>query len=86
MGLLITIIVGAVFGWLGAIMVARDDRVGTTVCALSGTIGAVIGAVLAGNVPLTAGVSPAQLLWAVLGAVIAIVAINAAGEHRARLG
>lgn len=85
MGLVIVMIVGAVFGWLIAIVVERDDRVGTLVCSLAGTGGAVVGAVLAGNVPLAVGVSPAQLLWAVLGAVLAIVAINALGAHRMHL-
>lgn len=79
MGLVIVMIVGAVFGWLVAIIVDRDDRVGTLVCALAGVAGAVVGAILAGNVPLLAGVSPVQLFWSVLGAVIAIVACNTAG-------
>lgn len=79
MGLIIVVIVGGVFGWLAAILVDRDDRVGTTACALSGVAGAVIGALLAGNVPLLAGLSPDQLLWAVLGSLVAIVASNTAG-------
>lgn len=86
MGFVIVVIVGAIFGWLAAIVVDRDDRVGTALCTLAGTAGAVTGAILAGNVPLFAGVSPTQLLWAVLGAVTAIVAVNAAGVHRLRFG
>lgn len=84
MGLVIVIIVGAVLGWLAAIVVDRDDRVGTAVCALAGVGGAITAAVVSGNVPLMAGISPAQLLWAVVGALVAIVAINAAGAHRPR--
>lgn len=78
MGLAIVMIVGAILGWLVAIIVDRDDRVGSAKCALAGTAGAVLGALLAGGIPLLAGVSPVQLLWAVIGAVVAIVAINTA--------
>ena len=77
MGLAIVIIVGAILGWLASIVVERDDWVGAAVCAVAGTVGSVAGAMLAGQVPLMLGVSPAQLLWAVLGALVGIVAINA---------
>lgn len=78
MGLVIVIVVGAILGWLAAIVVERDDRVGAAICALAGAVGAVATAVLAGDVPLSVGVSAPQLLWSVAGAVLAIVAINAA--------
>lgn len=82
MGLVIVTVVGAILGWLASIVVKRDDRVGAAVCALAGTVGAVAGAMLAGDVPLGLGVSPAQLLWAVVAAVAAIVAVNAAVVSR----
>lgn len=82
MGLAIVMIVGAVLGWLASIIVERDDRAGADWCALAGTIGAVAGAVTAGRVPLLAGVSPTQLLWALLGGLTAIIASNAAGLDR----
>ena len=78
MGLVIVTVVGAILGWLAAIVVERDDRAGAAICALAGTVGSVVAAVLAGDVPLTQGVSAAQLLWGVVGAILAIVAINAA--------
>jgi uncharacterized membrane protein YeaQ/YmgE (transglycosylase-associated protein family) len=78
MGLIIVIVVGALLGWLASIVIERDDRAGAVICALSGMVGSVAGAVLAGDVPLAIGVSPPQLLWGVVGAVLAIVAINAA--------
>ena len=77
MGLVIVTVVGAILGWLAAIVVDRDDRVGTALCAGVGLTGAVIGAILAGDVPLALGVSVGQLLWSVLGAMLAIVATNA---------
>lgn len=82
MGLFIVMIAGAIFGWLIAIVVDRDDRVGSAVCTLAGTVGAVIGARFSGDVPLLVGVSPVQLLWAVVCAMAAIIAINAASVMR----
>lgn len=78
MGLVIVIVVGAILGWLASIVVERDDRVGAVICALAGAFGSVAAAVLAGDVPLAIGVSAPQLLWGVAGALLAIVAINAA--------
>lgn len=82
MGLVIVTVVGAILGWLAAIVVDRDDRVGTALCAGVGLAGAVIGALLAGDVPLEVGVSASQLLWSVLGAMLAIVATNAVLARR----
>lgn len=78
MGLAIIIVVGAILGWLAAIVVRRDDRVGAALCTLAGVAGSVAAASLAGDVPLAQGVSPAQLLWGVAGALFAIIAINTA--------
>lgn len=86
MGLVIVIVTGAILGWLAAIVVERADRVGAAVCALAGTVGAVAAAILAGDVPLAVGVSAPQLLWGVVGAVLAIVAINAAVVARGNPG
>lgn len=82
MGLVIVIVVGAILGWLAAIVVDRDDRVGSAVCALSGVIGSVVAAELSGGVDLAVGVSPTQLLWGVAGAILVIVAINALAMTR----
>lgn len=78
MGLVIVIVVGAILGWLAAIIIDRDDRVEAAICVLAGTAGSVAAAVLAGDVHLAVGVSAEQLLWGVAGAALAIVAINAA--------
>lgn len=78
MGLLIVSVVGSILGWLAAIVLDRDLRGGTAVCAGSGVVGAIAGALLVGGVPLLLGVSAAQLLWSVLGGLFAIVATNAA--------
>lgn len=82
MGLVIIIVVGAILGWLAAIVIERDDRAGAAICALAGMFGSVVAAALVGDVPLARGVSAAQLLWGVVGAVLAIVAANAAVAAR----
>ncbi len=76
MGFLILTIVGSVMGWLAAIVVERDDRVGITACGLAGIAGAYVGALLAGNVSLSAGISAGQLLWGVLSAALFIVVLH----------
>jgi uncharacterized membrane protein YeaQ/YmgE (transglycosylase-associated protein family) len=78
MGLIIVMVVGATLGWLVAIVVDRDDRMGSAACALAGTAGAAAGALLAGDIPLLSGISPTQLLWAVVCAIIVIVLTNVA--------
>ena len=77
MGLVIVIVVGAILGWLAAIVVERDDRVGAAICTLTGMAGSIVAALLAGDTPLAMGVSATQLLWGVVGSVLAIVAVNA---------
>lgn len=78
MGLIIVVVVGAILGWLAAIVVERDDRAGAAICVLAGMVGAVGAAALTGDVHLAVGLSASQLLWSVAGALLAIVAINAA--------
>jgi uncharacterized membrane protein YeaQ/YmgE (transglycosylase-associated protein family) len=84
MGLIIVTIVGAVMGWLAAIVVDRDDRAGTALCAGAGTTGALVGAILSGDVPLIVGVSANQLLWSAAGALLAIVVMNVIAVNRLR--
>lgn len=83
MGFLIVTIVGSVMGWLAAIIVERDDRVGAIACAIAGVTGAFAAALLSGDVPLAAGVSAMQCLWAVLGAALVIICVNAIAARKA---
>ena len=76
MGIVILTIVGAVMGWLAAVIVERDDCVGSAACALAGVGGAFAGALLAGTVPLSMGISAGQLMGGVLSAALFIVVLN----------
>ena len=78
MGLIIVAIVGAILGWLAAVVIERDDGMATLSSTLIGAISATASALAAGDVPLLSGVSPAQLLWAVIGTLVAIVVLNVA--------
>lgn len=82
MGFFIVTIVGSVLGWLAAIAVDRDDRIASLFCASAGMIGGLVGAMLSDDVPLAVGVSAMQLLWGVLGAVFAIICVNAIAMRR----
>ena len=84
MGYLIVMIVGAILGWLVAIVVDQDDRVNTALYAVVGMIGGVAAAIVAGDVPLTLGVSASQLLWSVGGALVAIAAMRATPMRRSQ--
>ncbi|GMM91992.1 hypothetical protein [Qipengyuania sp. MTN3-11] len=72
MGLVILVITGVLLGWLGSIVIQREHRTGIWTCVGAGVAGALAGGALSGNVPLLAGISPMQLLWALIGALAAI--------------
>lgn len=86
MGLAIVVTLGALAGWLVAIAIERSNRASSAICVLSGATGALTGAAVPGDIPLVAGVTPDQLLWACLGAALAIIAINTADMRRLRAG
>lgn len=88
MGIIIVTIIGAVMGWLAAIVVDRDDRSGTVLLAGAGLAGALASALAFRDVPLVVGVSAAQLLLSTAGALLAIVVMNvvAVGRTPARTG
>ncbi|MEO1969214.1 MAG: hypothetical protein ABGW87_10935 [Sphingomonadaceae bacterium] len=78
MGLALVIIIGAILGWLGAFLLGRDDMRGATISVLTGIAGALFAATRAGPELLPYGVSPIELIWGCLGAVLAIVLVNLA--------
>ncbi|WP_126173216.1 GlsB/YeaQ/YmgE family stress response membrane protein [Altericroceibacterium xinjiangense] len=81
MGVIFLIVVGAVFGWLGSIVMRAEENQAILLNAAAGVGGALIAGVfvspLLGRGDLAAGVySVAALLLSVLGAIVAIVALN----------
>ena len=72
MGLIILVVVGAVLGWLGSILLRREDRCAILTMAGAGIVGALVASAVLGNANLLAGTGAYDLLWAVIGAVVAI--------------
>lgn len=76
MGLIILTVVGAILGWLATIVLEQEDSRTILLTVSIGVIGAWIAAIISGGAPLLAGVGALQLVWATLGAMVAIVVLN----------
>lgn len=81
MGLIITLIVGGIIGWLASIVMRTDAQQGIFLNIVVGIIGSLLGAVLLG--PLLGGGSIMSgaldlrsLLVAFLGAIILLAIVN----------
>jgi len=77
MGLLITIIAGAFIGWIASIIMKTNAQMGAIANIVCGIIGAFVGGFVSSFVPFvqsdgSAGFSPMQLLFGVIGACIVI--------------
>ncbi len=72
MGLLILIVVGALLGWLGTIILRIEDGRGILTNALVGVLGSLLAGLVAGDGAVVGTVSGIALLWAVFGAVLAV--------------
>lgn len=81
MGLIILVVVGAVLGWLGSILLRREDRGAILTMAGAGIVGALLASALLGNANLLTAVGALDLVWAVIGAVVAIVIADMARQR-----
>jgi uncharacterized membrane protein YeaQ/YmgE (transglycosylase-associated protein family) len=83
MGLLITLIVGGIIGWLAARVLGRNE--GVIASIIIGIIGAFIGGWIAsiiGSAPASMlGFSLSGLIWSFIGALILVAILNAF-QHR----
>ena len=84
MGLIFLIVVGALLGWLGSIMLRREDRGAILTLVGAGIVGALVAAAVLGNAALLSAVGPIDLLWAVIGAVAAIIVADLARQRAVR--
>ena len=86
MGLLILILIGVLLGWVGSIALCHEERFDAFLCAGAGAAGAVLAGSVSATVSLMSGICPLQMLWAVIGALIAIaLAQTAIGRSDARV-
>jgi uncharacterized membrane protein YeaQ/YmgE (transglycosylase-associated protein family) len=79
MGLIITLIVGGIIGWLASIVMRTDAQQGIILNVVVGVIGAFLGGFLGSFFGMGATLSsfdPIGLLWAFIGAVVLLAIVN----------
>lgn len=83
MGLAIVIIVGMVLGWLFKMLANDENHSSLLRNMMVGIGGAMIAALVAGDVPLAAGISGEQLIWSVMGGAATLAGMAAVDANRA---
>jgi uncharacterized membrane protein YeaQ/YmgE (transglycosylase-associated protein family) len=79
MGIIITLIVGGIIGWLASIVMRTDAQQGILLNIVVGVVGAFLGNILGGMFGMGASLdafSPIGLLWSFIGAVVLLGLIN----------
>ena len=76
MGLLILIVVGAILGWLATIVLRIEDGRTIAINAGVGVLGSLLAGLVASGGSVVGAVSGIALLWAVVGAAVAIGIFN----------
>lgn len=80
MGLFVVTIVGAILGWLAAIMLGLERRFEVGINVAAGTLGALVVGDLANGASLIDGLTAMALVLAVLGAIACIMIANVVRE------
>ena len=79
MGIIITLIVGGIIGWLASIVMRTYEQQCIILNVVVGIVGAFLGNFLGGFFGMGASLStfsPIGLLWAFIGAVVLLALIN----------
>ena len=79
MGLIISIVVGGVVGWLASIVMKTNAQMGMIANILVGVVGAWLGGMLAGMLGLAATSAIASVVVALGGACVLIAILKAVG-------
>jgi uncharacterized membrane protein YeaQ/YmgE (transglycosylase-associated protein family) len=79
MGLLISIIIGGIIGWLASLIMKTDAQMGIIANILVGIVGSALGHFLAGAVGLAAYGMVGRLIVSVVGAVLLIAILRTLG-------
>lgn len=79
MGLIITIIVGAIVGWLASMVMKTNAQMGSIANILVGIVGAWLGTWLAGLLGIVATNTIVSVVIAIVGACILIALLKAVG-------
>lgn len=78
-GLIVTLIVGGIIGWLASIVMRTDAQQGIILNIVVGVVGAFLGNFLGSFFGMGASLdsfSPIGLLWALIGAIVLLGVIN----------
>jgi uncharacterized membrane protein YeaQ/YmgE (transglycosylase-associated protein family) len=79
MGLIITIVVGAIVGWLASIVMKTNAQMGSIANILVGVVGAWVGIWLAGLLGIAATNMIVSIVISIVGACILIALLKAVG-------
>ena len=79
MGLIITIIIGGIIGWLASMIMKVDSQMGIIANIIVGIVGSGLGHYLSGVIGLEAYGAIARVAVGVAGAVLLIVILRALG-------
>lgn len=79
MGLIASLIVGAIVGWLASLVMKTNAQMGAILNIVVGIVGAWLGGVLAGMLGFAATSSLASLIVSIAGACVLIGLLKAVG-------
>jgi uncharacterized membrane protein YeaQ/YmgE (transglycosylase-associated protein family) len=79
MGLIISLIIGGVVGWLASIVMKTNAQMGMIANVLVGIVGAALGSWLAGALGIAASGGIMSFVVAIAGAVLLILILRALG-------
>jgi uncharacterized membrane protein YeaQ/YmgE (transglycosylase-associated protein family) len=82
MGLIVTLIIGGVIGWLASLVMKTSAQMGIIANIVVGIIGAVLGFWLAGALGIVAVGSVGAWIISILGAVVLIAILKALNVYK----
>ncbi len=82
MGLIVTLIIGGVIGWLASLVMKTSAQMGIIANIVVGIIGAVLGSWLAGALGIVAVGSVGAWIISIIGAVVLLAILKALNVYR----
>jgi len=82
MGLILTLVIGGVVGWLASLLMETDQQMGVIANIAVGIVGSTIGHFLFAVLGFAAFGPIARLIVSVVGAVVLIAVLRAFGVYR----
>ena len=83
-GLLATLIIGGIVGWLASILMKTNAQMGIVANVLVGIVGSFLGVALANALNMRANTAPAAWVVSIVGAVVLIAILRALGVFNRR--